>query len=193
METKNQQNGSTQTDNSSDNLAEALINTDESAAGTTHLNDEVAEESAFEKLQASLDDQKDKYLRLFAEFDNYKRRTAKERLELIQTASKDLVTDLLGVLDDFERAEKVMDNGADIAIVIEGQKLVMQKLKNLLEQKGLKAMESIGQAFNADLHEAITEIPAPTDEMVGKVIDEVQKGYLLKDKIIRYAKVVVGK
>ena len=166
---------------------------DENAAGTTHLNEEVSEEGAVEKLQAELQEQKDKYLRLFAEFDNFKRRSAKERLEQTQTAGKEVITSLLDVVDDGLRAEKVMETSDDINAVKDGVKLVFQKLRNLLELRGLKPMESIGKDFNADYHEAITEIPAPTPELVGKVLDEVQKGYLLNDKIIRYAKVVVGK
>jgi len=188
------------TNGSSDNITgltpEELINdinADESAAGTTHLNEEVAEESVVEKLQDELAQQKDKYLRLFADFDNFKRRNAKERIELISTAGKEVITSLLDVLDDSERAEKVLDKSTDLEAVKEGVKLVFQKLRTQLEQKGLKPMASIGKEFNADLHEAITEIPSPAKNMVGKVIDEVQKGYLLNDKIIRYAKVVVGK
>jgi molecular chaperone GrpE len=182
-------------DNNAELTAEDLMAdiADENAAGTTHLNEEVSEEGAVEKLQAELQDQKDKYLRLFAEFDNFKRRSAKERLEQTQTAGKEVITALLDVVDDGLRAEKVMETSDDINAVKDGVKLVFQKLRNLLELRGLKPMESIGKDFNADYHEAITEIPAPTPELAGKVIDEVQKGYLLNDKIIRYAKVVVGK
>ena len=169
------------------------INTDDAVAGTTHLNEAVAEESAMEKLQEELQDQKDKYLRLFAEFDNFKRRTAKERLELVQTAGKDVIVSLLDVLDDCDRAEKVLQTSDDPAVIKEGVKLVFNKLRNTLQAKGVKPMETVKQEFNADLHEAITEIPAPVAELQGKVIDEVQKGYLMNDKIIRFAKVVVGK
>jgi len=169
------------------------INTDENAAGTTHLNEELADEGRLEKLREEVQEQKDKYLRLFAEFDNFKRRNARERIEQSQTAGKEVITALLDVLDDSERSEKVMETATDVQLVKDGVKLVYQKLRNLLEQKGLKPMDSIGKDFNADYHEAITEIPAPTPELSGKVIDEVQKGYLLNDKIIRYAKVVVGK
>lgn len=169
------------------------INTDENAAGTTRLNEELADGSAVDKLQAELQEQKDKYLRLFAEFDNFKRRNAKERLELAQTAGKEVIISLLDVLDDSDRSEKMMETSADLQVVKEGVKLVYQKMRNLLEQRGLKPMNSIGQEFNADFHEAITEIPAPTPDLAGKVIDEVQKGYTMNDKIIRFAKVVVGK
>jgi molecular chaperone GrpE len=179
-----------------DNNAEAVgevVNSDENVAGTNHLNEEVATENEMEKLQAELAEQKDKYLRLFAEFDNFKRRTAKERIELIQTAGKEVIASLLDVLDDCERAEKTMESMQDTAAVKEGVQLVFAKLRSTLEQKGLKPMNSVGEEFNPDLHEAITEIPAPAPELQGKVIDQVQKGYYLGDKIIRFAKVVVGK
>jgi len=144
------------------------------------------------KLQEELTEATNKYLRLYAEFDNYKRRTSKERVELLQTAGKEVIGDLLTVLDDFERALKVMENAQDVNAVKEGVELVYQKLKSILSKKGLKEMESIGQEFNADFQEAITRIPAPTPELAGKVIDEVEKGYFLNDKVLRYAKVVVG-
>ena len=145
-----------------------------------------------DKLQADLEEQKDKYIRLFAEFDNFKRRNAKERMELIQTAGKEVITSLLDVLDDSDRAEKQMQTTADINQIKEGVQLVFNKLRNIVQSKGLKAMESIDTEFDVEKHEAITEIPA-SPELVGKVVDEVQKGYYLNDKIIRFAKVVVGK
>lgn len=169
------------------------MNADENAAGTSHLNEPVAEESAMEKLQAELQEQKDKYLRLMAEFDNFRRRTAKERLELIQTAGKDVIVSLLDVLDDCDRAEKQLNGTDDIAVQKEGIQLVFNKLRSSLQQKGVKVMESINQDFDVEKHEAITEIPAPSEELKGKVMDEVMKGYYLNDKIIRFAKVVVGK
>ena len=145
-----------------------------------------------EKLQANLEEQKDKYIRLFAEFDNFKRRNAKERMELIQTAGKEVITSLLDVLDDSDRAEKQMQATEDINQIKEGVQLVFNKLRNIVQSKGLKAMESIETEFDVEKHEAITEIPS-SPELVGKVVDEVQKGYYLNDKIIRFAKVVVGK
>lgn len=169
------------------------INTDENAAGTSHLNEPVEEENQFEKLQAEIQEQKDKYLRLMAEFDNFRRRTAKERIELIQTAGKDVIVSLLDVLDDCDRAEKQLQSSDDIAVQKEGIQLVFNKLRSNLQSKGVKAMESIHADFDVEKHEAITEIPAPTEELKGKVIDEVMKGYYLNDKIIRFAKVVVGK
>jgi molecular chaperone GrpE len=169
------------------------MNTDENLSGTTHLNEPVTEESELEKLKADLEEAKDKYVRKVAEFDNFKRRNAKERLELIQTAGKEIITELLEALDDAERAQKQMENTEDAAVIKEGIMLVFNKLRNKLQSKGLKAMETIHQEFNPDLHEAITEIPAPTADLKGKVLDEVVKGYYLNDKIIRHAKVVVGK
>ncbi len=140
-----------------------------------------------------MQEQKDKYLRLMAEFDNFRRRTAKERLELIQTAGKEIVVSLLDVLDDCDRAEKQLQSNADIAVQKEGIQLVFNKIRSTLQAKGLKAMESIQTDFDTEKHEAITEVPAPTNALKGKVLDEVMKGYYLNDKIVRFAKVVVGK
>jgi molecular chaperone GrpE len=136
---------------------------------------------------------KNKYLRLLAEFDNFRRRNAKESLELRQTASKDIIIALLDVLDDCDRAENQMQKTDDVAQIKEGVQLVFDKLRKTLQSKGLKAMESINTAFDVEKHEAITEIDAPSEELKGKVLDEVQKGYYLNDKLIRFAKVVVGK
>lgn len=152
----------------------------------------VPELSAEEKLKEENAALNDKYLRLFAEFDNYKRRTQKERVELLQTAGKDVIVSLLTVLDDFDRANKAAESAVEVGPIKEGVQLVHHKLKNLLAQKGLKEMESINTPFDTDLHEAITKIPAPNEDMKGKVIDELEKGYTLNDKVIRFAKVVVG-
>ena len=173
--------------------ADFSINADENAAGTTHLNEPVENESEVEKLEEELKEQKDKYLRLYAEFDNYRRRTAKENIELRQTAGKEIIASLLDVLDDCDRAEKQMPQANDIDQLKEGVQLIFNKLRSTLQAKGLKAMESINTEFDPEKHEAITEIPAPSKSLKGKVIDEVQKGYYLNDKIIRFAKVVVGK
>ncbi len=169
------------------------INADENIPGTTHLNEPVTDESELEKLQDELQEQKDKYLRLFADFENYKRRNAKERIELIQTAGKEVITSMLDILDDCDRAEKQIQSSQDIKQIKEGIQIVFNKLRSVLQSKGLKAMESINTEFDTEKHEAITEIPAPTKELKGKVLDEVTKGYYLNDKIIRHAKVVVGK
>lgn len=151
-----------------------------------------AEVSAEAKLKEDLAQANDKYLRLYAEFDNFKRRTTKERVELLQTAGKEVIVSLLPVLDDFERAIKATETATDVNAVKEGIALVQSKLKNILTQKGLKEMEAKGTAFDADIHEAITNIPAPTDDLKGKVVDELEKGYYLGDKVVRYAKVIVG-
>ncbi len=169
------------------------INTDENLAGTTHLNDIVDEENEIDKLKEELQQQKDKYLRLVAEFDNYKKRTAKEKIDLIQTAGKEIIASLLDVIDDADRAEKQLQNSEDITQIREGVQLVFNKLRVTLQNKGLKAMESINTDFDVEKHDAITEIPAPSESLKGKVVDEVQKGYYLNNKIIRHAKVVVGK
>ncbi|MEI8074366.1 MAG: nucleotide exchange factor GrpE [Bacteroidota bacterium] len=168
------------------------INTDENAAGTSKLSEPIGEESESEKLKLELQEQKDKFLRLMAEFDNFRRRTAKERLDLIQTAGKDVIVSLLDVLDDCDRAEKQLNSNADIAVQKEGIQLVFNKIRSTLQSKGVKAMESIHTEFDVEKHEAITEIPAPTPKLKGKILDEVMKGYYLNDKLIRFAKVVVG-
>lgn len=176
------------------------INSDDNIRGTTHLNDPMPDgeeddnaSSETNKLKAELNEQKDKYLRLFAEFDNAKRRQAKERIELMQTAGKEIIISLLDVLDDSERAEKQLQNTDDVEQIREGVSIVFNKLRNVLQNKGLKPMESIAHDFDVEKHDAITEIPAPTPALAGKVVDEVTKGYYLNDKIIRHAKVIVGK
>jgi molecular chaperone GrpE len=166
-----------------------LHSKDDSHLGETDEADDLSPEIL---LKAELKEANDKYLRLYAEFDNYKRRTSKERIELLQTAGKEVITDLLSTLDDFDRALKAMELSDSVDSIKEGVVLVSQKLKKTLQQKGLKEMEAINQPFDADIHEAITKIPAPTDDLKGKVIDEIEKGYYLNDKVLRYAKVVVG-
>jgi molecular chaperone GrpE len=156
------------------------------------VKSEIEELSSEEKLKEEIAHLNDRFIRLYAEFDNYKRRTSKERIELLQTAGKDVIISLLPVLDDFERAEKATANATDIAAVKEGISLINNKLKGILSQKGLKEMETIGSVFDADFQEAVTNIPAPSDDLKGKVVDELEKGYLLNDKVIRFAKVVVG-
>ncbi len=185
----NEQN-QTETAEMNDN---GMLNADENAAGTTHLNEPISEDSEAGKLRADLQEQKDKYLRLMAEFDNFRRRTAKERVELIQTAGKDVIVSLLDVLDDCDRAEKQLQSTGDITQLKEGVLLVFNKMRSSLQAKGVKEMKSLHEEFDVEKHEAITEIDTPDGELKGKVIDEVQKGYYLNDKIIRFAKVVVGK
>jgi len=148
--------------------------------------------SAEDKLKEELALANDKFLRLYAEFDNYKRRTSKERVDLLQTAGKDVIVSLLPVLDDFARAARAIENAKDVEAVKEGVNLVHNKLKNILAQKGLKEMVSKGQPFDADIQEAVTNIPAQDESLKGKVVDVLEEGYLLNDKVIRFAKVVVG-
>jgi molecular chaperone GrpE len=189
-DTKGKQDGP---DNYKENNMGIDINTDENLSGTTHLNEPVSEESELEKLKAELAQMKDRYLRTVAEFENYKRRNARERMELIQTAGREVIIDLLDMLDDCDRAQKQIENSNNIQEIKEGVMLVFNKLRNTLAAKGLKPMESLHKDFDPDLHEAITEVPVSDEKLKGKVIDEVQKGYYLNDKIIRFAKVVVGK
>ena len=168
------------------------INSDSDVPGNSHLSNPESE-NITDKLQAELEEQKDKYIRLFAEFDNFKKRNAKERYELMQTAGRDVITSMLDVLDDCDRAEKQMQSSEDLEQIKQGVALVFNKLRTTLQSKGLKAMDSIATTFDVEKHEAITEIPAPTEELKDKVVDEITKGYYLNDKIIRFAKVVVGK
>jgi len=144
-------------------------------------------------LQQKVEELNDKYLRLYSEFDNYRKRTIKEKIDLSRTASEEVISSLLTVLDDFERANKAFES-EDIAVeaMKEGLQLIYAKFRNILTQKGLKEMNASGEIFNTDFHEAITHIPAPGEDMKNKVLDEVEKGYLLNDKVIRYAKVVIG-
>ncbi|HHJ49635.1 MAG TPA: nucleotide exchange factor GrpE [Phaeodactylibacter sp.] len=146
-----------------------------------------------EELQQEVEELKDKYLRLFAEFDNYKKRMLREKMELLETASKDTIKALLPVLDDFDRAKAAAGEENSKEPFSEGVELVYQKLHTILQQLGLEPMESTGKDFDPDHHEAIAEVPAPSEELKGKVVDTVEKGYKLKDQIIRHAKVVVGK
>ncbi|MFT3910501.1 MAG: nucleotide exchange factor GrpE [Ferruginibacter sp.] len=169
------------------------INADADIPGNTHLSNSESDNSLeLEKLTAELQEQKDKYLRLVAEFDNYKRRTAKERIEFAQTAGKEIIASLLEILDDSERAEKQLQTSDEIKPIKEGVTLVFNKLRNLLQQKGLTPMQSINTDFDVEKHEAIAEVDVD-NAMKGKVTDEVQKGYYLNEKILRFAKVVVGK
>jgi len=151
------------------------------------------EELELEEKKQELGELKDKYLRLQAEFDNFRKRTIKEKLEFMVTAAQETMSALLPVLDDFDRAKKNAEDESSKEPFSEGVMLVYDKLYKTLEQKGLKAMTSTGEDFDPELHEAITEIPAPNEEMKGKVMDTIEKGYFLKEKIIRHAKVVVGK
>lgn len=165
----------------------------EENTNTTEEGVEVESNQALDKVNAELAEMKDKYLRLMAEFDNAKRRNAREQNDIRQTAGKDVIQSLLVILDDMERASKQMETADNLDAVKEGTILVFNKFRNILLQKGLKKMDSLQEEFDVELHEAITEIPAPDSSLVGKVLDEIEPGYYLNDKIIRHAKVVVGK
>jgi len=154
---------------------------------------QVEELSVEDQLKEDLAKEKDKFMRLFAEFENYKKRTSKERIELFKTASEDLMKSILPVLDDFERALTHIEDDKEAEDLRKGVLLIYQKLLSTLEQKGLTKVEvKAGDAFNADEHEAITQIAAPTDDLKGKIVDVVEKGYKLGDKVIRFPKVVTG-
>lgn len=183
---ENRQNSDNYTENQSN------TNTDEQNEQSRNSADSLTEVSEVENLKEQVAELNDRYLRQVAEFENFRRRNAREKIELIQTASREVITDLLDVLDDTERAQKQIEATDDIDQIREGVKLVFNKFRNVLTSKGLKPMEALNKDFNVDLHEAVTEIDAG-EEMKGKVVAEVQKGYYLNDKIIRFAKVVVGK
>jgi molecular chaperone GrpE len=149
-------------------------------------------EEQLEKAEMDLLELKDRHIRLQAEFDNYRKRTLKERIDLLKTANESLLISLLPVIDDFDRALQTMDNVEQESPVKEGVKLIYNKFQEFLKQNGVKEIEAKGQNFDTDLHEAITTIPAPSEELKGKIVDVVQKGYFLNDKVIRFAKVVIG-
>lgn len=153
---------------------------------------EKTEVSKEKELQEKADELNDKYLRLYSEFDNYRKRTIKEKLDLSKTASEDVISELLPVMDDFERAIISTTNSNDCEAVKEGVKLIYNKFKGVMEKKGLKPIIAIGEEFDTDFHDAITYIPAPSEDLKGKIVDEIEKGYLLSEKVIRFSKVVIG-
>jgi molecular chaperone GrpE len=165
---------------------------DEQVSNDAQTSNTETELDELSKLKADLQEANDKFLRLYAEFDNYKRRTTKERAELLQTAGKEVILSFLPVIDDFERAMKVNADKQNLESFAEGVTLIHQKFVNTLHNKGLKPLESIGKEFNVDLHEAITKIPAPSEDLKGKIIDETEKGYTLNGHVVRFAKVIVG-
>ena len=161
-----------------------------STTETATASEEVSE---LDQLKNDLETEKDKFLRLFAEFENYKRRTTKERIELFKTAGQEVIQSLLPVMDDFDRAMAEIEKAKDKELA-KGVGLISNKFKETLKSKGLEEVKvKAGDAFDAELHEAITQIPAPTKKMVGKIVDVVEKGYTLGDKVIRFPKVVTGK
>ena len=152
----------------------------------------IAQEAVVDSASRELAELKDKYLRLYADFENFRRRTAKEKLDLIGNANEGLLQALIPVVDDFERAMQSIESTNDVTALKEGVSLIYTKLFKTLEGKGLKPMTAKGEPFDADLHESVTQFPAPSDDLKGKVIDEIEKGYYLNDKVIRFAKVIVG-
>lgn len=175
-------------DNSSEPITE-----ENKAQSAEDQKDNANSVSELDKISEEKQALQDKYLRLLAEFDNYKKRTVRERIDLLDTAAKDTLSSLLPVLDDFDRAQNLSDEQKNSPAFQEGIQLVYQKLHSVLKQKGLEIMESNGLDFDPELHEALTEIPAPSKKMKGKIIDTIEKGYTLRGKIIRHAKVVTGK
>ncbi len=181
---------------------EKNVGVDEMQDGISNTNEEVevkvTEEESDEldeltRLSIEVQEAKDKYLRLYSEFENFRRRTAKERLDLIGSATENLMTAILPVIDDFERADKAFDEKADTQSLKEGYDLIFNKLKNATEQKGLKKMEhKAGDDFDPEFHDAVTQIPVEDEKLKGKIVDVLENGYLLNDKVIRFAKVVTG-
>jgi len=176
-----------------DNLQQDIENNQES----TDKQEEAVptpELTELEKLQAENKELKDKHMRLYAEFENFRRRTQKEKLDLMVSGGVDIVKSLLSILDDYERGNKALADSTDVEEIKKGQELIQQKLLNILDGKGLKPMENtVGQVFNTDFHEAITQFPSQDESMKGKVMDQVETGYMFNEKVLRYAKVVVAK
>lgn len=161
----------------------------ENSTEETKEQEKIATEPTLEEKYKELND---KFLRLYSDFDNFRKRTIKERIELSKTASEQLITKILPVIDDLDRAQSSFETATDINAVKDGITLIISKFKNILVQEGLEEMKSVGETFNSDIHEALTMIPAPNEDAKGKVVDEIQKGYMLSGKMIRVAKVVVG-
>ncbi len=183
--------------NSEELNKEELVDPSQENKGETI--ESVAEETSWpvdgelENVADKVKEEQEKYLRLYSEFENFRRRTAKERLELLQTAGKEVISSVIPVLDDFERALKSSEGLKEShSAVFEGFELIYKKMFSTLESMGLKPMNSTGQTFDAEIHEAVTKIAAPSDDLKGKVVDELERGYYLNDKVIRFAKVVVG-
>ncbi len=182
MNTENQENEPIVDENTLENTSENIVNEVEAASELT----------VEQQLQEELSNEKDKFLRLFAEFENYKKRTSKERIDLFKTANQEVLQAMLPVMDDFDRAMIEISKSED-ELLLKGVELIYEKLKGTLVSKGLEQVEvRVGDTFNADFAEAITQIPAPSDDLKGKIVDVLEKGYKLGDKIIRFPKVVVG-
>jgi molecular chaperone GrpE len=180
--------------NEKSNIENEVISNDENSNESYESieNTEAVEDKKEESLEEKIKIQEDKYLRLFSEFDNFRKRTQKEKAELISATKADVFKLILPILDDFDRALKSINNASDVESLKEGVELIHSKIVQTLKSKGLESMEILHQEFNADEHEAITNIPAPSEDLKGKIVDVVETGYKLNDKIIRYPKVVVG-
>ncbi|MDF2449630.1 MAG: nucleotide exchange factor GrpE [Bacteroidota bacterium] len=191
-----EQNEKDQMNQTDDNLESGTEQSAEETAlenATENTNSDTKDESnQSPNYEAKIAELNDKYLRLYSEFDNYRKRTIKEKSDIIRSAGEDVFKAIIPSIDDFERAIKANETVSDAEPIKEGIKLIYHKLKSACTQKGLEPIESIGKPFNVDIMESITNVPAPSDDMKGKVIDEVEKGYKLGDKVIRFAKVVVG-
>ncbi|MFW5760901.1 MAG: nucleotide exchange factor GrpE [Cyclobacteriaceae bacterium] len=197
-------NNHTEEDIKTENMNQEQVENQETEDNNAELEEELEQElnhegdinlenTAVKQLEEQLSESKDKYLRLYSEYENFRRRTSKERLELIKTANEDLMSALLPVVDDFERALKLLPAEGETTQVKEGFQLIQNKLMKTLENKGLSLMDvEQGSDFNPEYHEAISQIPAPEDKLKGKVVDVVEKGYYLGEKVIRFAKVVIG-
>lgn len=188
----NEDKASLETDNLVNEENSEISNTVPLDNAGQEIKGEAPKVAPLDAAKAEIAELKDKYLRLYADFENFRRRTAKEKLEMISGASADTVKLILPIVDDFERAKVSFDSSTDIEALKEGVDLIYTKLYKALESKGLKAMESKGADFDAEIHESIAQFPAPSEDLKGKVIDEIEKGYYLNDKVIRYAKVIVG-
>ncbi|MDZ4663713.1 MAG: nucleotide exchange factor GrpE [Bacteroidota bacterium] len=172
-----------------DNLNQGDQKTDTS---TSSVSNENSANNQGDDATSKLAELNDKYLRLYSEFDNFRKRTHKEKVDYLKTANEEVLKAILPIIDDFERAIKANENVTDVNAIKEGVNLIHSKLKNTTQQKGLTSFDCKGEVFDADIMEAITHVPAPSDELKGKVVDELEKGYKLGDKVIRFAKVVVG-
>ena len=181
--------------NKKEDIEEEVLTNEEPTSENeeSDVKEEEKEEIKPKTIEEELGEMKDKYLRLYSEFENFRRRTAKERLDLIATSTESLMLSLLPVLDDYDRASVQMEKAEDVKALKEGFDLIQTKFKQILTSKGLKEMESsVGKVFDAEVQEAITQAPAPNNKMKGKIMDEIEKGYQINDKIIRFPKVVIG-
>ncbi len=190
MNSENINNDQVENNNPNSELNNEQNNVDSASESNAEMTENGQNE--LDKIKAELAEANDKFLRLYSEFDNFKRRSTKERIELMQNAGQEIIKALLPVVDDFQRQEKYFKPDTDVTTLKEGVDLIHNKLTSILQNKGLSAIESLGKEFDTDFHEAITKIPAPSEDLKGKVVDEIEKGYVLNGKVIRFAKVVVG-